>query len=46
MVAHSITLCGNANFHYDEALKSLNGPTGYVVASWQELRYVGGSWVP
>jgi hypothetical protein len=46
VVAKSVTLGGNANFHYDEALKGFYSPTGYVVASWQELRYIGGSWVP
>ena len=46
VVANSITLNGNAALHYDESLKSFQGPTGYLAACWQELRNVGGSWVP
>jgi len=46
LVAKSITLSGNAKFHYDESLKKTGPIAGYLVASWQELRYVGGSWVP
>ena len=46
IVAKSITLNGNANFHYDESLKTTGGAVGYVVSSWQELRNEGGTWVP
>lgn len=46
LVAKSITLNGNANVHYDESLKTVTGSAGYLAASWQELRYVSGNWVP
>ena len=46
LVGKSVTLNGNGNFHYDEALKTTGGSIGYVVASWQELRWSGSSWVP
>jgi cytoskeletal protein CcmA (bactofilin family) len=46
VVAKSVTLNGNANVHYDESLKNITGSAGYLAASWQELRYVSGSWVP
>jgi hypothetical protein len=47
IVAKSITLNGNAHLHYDESLKNFRPPwIGYLAASWQELRNVGGSWVP
>ncbi len=46
LVGKSITLNGNANLHYDESLKNITGSAGYLVQSWQELRYVSGSWVP
>lgn len=45
-VAKSITLTGHTKFHYDESLKKTGPIVGYLAASWQELRYVGGSWVP
>jgi hypothetical protein len=44
VVASSITLSGNANFHYDESLKNLTAGSYYQVASWQELRNVNGVW--
>jgi hypothetical protein len=43
-VANSMTLGGNANFHYDESLKTLGGSSSYVVSSWKELSYTGGTW--
>jgi hypothetical protein len=46
IVANTITLSGGTKFHYDEDLANLIGFSGYTVASWQELRYSGGSWVP
>lgn len=46
LVAKSITLNGNANVHYDESLKNIHGSAGYLVQSWQELRYVSNAWVP
>jgi hypothetical protein len=46
VVAKSVTLNGNADFHYDESLKDIQGPTGYVAATWQELRLVANNWVP
>lgn len=37
VVGNTITLSGNANFHYDEALRN-NGPSrGYSILAWQEL---------
>jgi hypothetical protein len=45
-VANDFTINGGAAFHYDEALKNLSGGNQkYSVATWQELRYVDGSWV-
>jgi hypothetical protein len=45
-VANDFTISGGAGFHYDEALKNLSGGNQrYSVATWQELRYVDGSWV-
>jgi len=48
VIASSVTMSGNGQFHYDESLKNSSGgaATSYNVASWQELRYVSGSWVP
>jgi hypothetical protein len=37
VIANSITLNGNANFHYDEALKQTGPPSGYRVRSWEEI---------
>ena len=45
IVAKSITLNGQVQFHYDEALRSGNLANGYNVAQWQALRYEGGSWI-
>jgi hypothetical protein len=45
VVANTITLGGNANFHYDESLRNGGPSAGYLVASWQSLRNVSGSWV-
>ncbi len=45
-VAKSITLTGHTSFHYDETLKKTGPVNGYLAASWQELRYVSGAWVP
>ncbi|HUK82276.1 MAG TPA: hypothetical protein VLZ12_06545 [Verrucomicrobiae bacterium] len=45
----SNTLFSNAGgIHYDESLKGSGGGAGttYNVIAWQELRYVGGAWVP
>ena len=45
-IANDFTISGGAGFHYDEALKNLSGGNQrYSVATWQELRYVDGSWV-
>jgi hypothetical protein len=46
VVANSIVFSGNANLHYDEALRNISGSSGYLVVSWQELRPAGGAWVP
>jgi hypothetical protein len=47
LVASSLTFSGDANIHYDEALRSSSGGSaGYVVAFWQSVRYDHGSWVP
>jgi hypothetical protein len=45
-VSKSVTLSGHTKFHYDESLKQTGPIVGYLAVSWQELRYVGGSWVP
>jgi hypothetical protein len=46
-VANDITIDGSAGFHYDEALAVVIGVgQRYSVVTWQELRYVAGSWVP
>ena len=49
LVASNIVLAGSGAIHFDESLK--NGAGGgaggsYQAISWQELRYVNGSWVP
>ena len=45
-VANDFTISGGAGFHYDEALSVSTGVgQGYSVVTWQELRYVDGSWV-
>jgi hypothetical protein len=36
IVGKTVTLLGNANFHYDEALAVDGEPTDYMVASWFE----------
>ena len=46
IVANSITLNGHVAFHYDERLKTGGPVNGFVVSSWQELRWNGSSWVP
>jgi hypothetical protein len=43
LVASNTTFSGNVNFHYDEALRNFGG-SGYLVATWRELRLVGGVW--
>lgn len=45
IIAKTITLNGQVQFHYDESLTANNNPTGYLVASWQSLKLVGGSWI-
>lgn len=40
IVAKNITLTGNANFHYDEALGAPDGTAPYRVAKWEELTTV------
>jgi hypothetical protein len=37
VVANSITMDGNAAFHYDEALKQTGPTAGYRVRSWEEI---------
>ena len=37
LVAKSAVLNGHFNIHYDENLKKISLPTGFDVASWQEL---------
>lgn len=46
VVANSLTLGGNAAFHYDESLESSGGNVGYRVASWQSGRWDAGVFVP
>lgn len=38
VVAHSISMNGNASFHYDEALGNLGGGNPYGVQEWRELQ--------
>lgn len=47
-VASNIVMAGSGAVHFDESLRGSGGGSGtsYNVASWQELRYVSGSWVP
>ncbi|NQU11048.1 hypothetical protein HQ590_09680 [bacterium] len=45
IVADTIRFNGHTRFHYDESLETNNSNTGYLVASWQSLKLVGGSWV-
>jgi hypothetical protein len=45
-VASNIVLAGSGGIHFDESLKGSGGSgTSYSAVSWQELRYVGGSWI-
>jgi len=37
VVAHDITLVGNAAFHYDESLADFGGDSPFRVSKWQEL---------
>jgi hypothetical protein len=37
IVAHQITLTGNAAFHYDEALANRDGNEPFSIAKWREL---------
>jgi hypothetical protein len=37
LIASSVKLNGHFNFHYDEALKSLNGGGRYLIKSWNEI---------
>ena len=46
VVANNITLAGQVQFHYDEALRASDTGAGYTVATWQELRNVSGTWTP
>ncbi|GEM_PF-524887 len=36
-VANTISMSGNGDFHYDEALKTTVGGSGYTVKCWQEI---------
>ncbi|NQU11047.1 hypothetical protein HQ590_09675 [bacterium] len=45
VVAQDIRFDGHTQFHYDESLSANNANTGFLVASWQALKLVGGSWV-
>jgi hypothetical protein len=44
MVGLTLSTTGGGSFHFDECLSGGGKP--YNVASWQEYRYVSGSWVP
>lgn len=37
VVAKTISMSGNGNFHYDEALKTTIQGTGYKLRSWEEI---------
>jgi hypothetical protein len=37
IVCHDITINGHFNFHYDDALKTLGPPRGYIASSWREV---------
>jgi hypothetical protein len=36
-ITQSAKMNGHYNFHFDEALRKLNLPSGYVVSAWNEL---------
>ena len=46
VVANNITLAGQVQFHYDEALRASDTGAGFAVVAWQELRNVNDTWVP
>jgi hypothetical protein len=46
VVANSITLVGHVRFHYDEYLAVHDQGAGYLVGSWQAMRYGNGVWTP
>lgn len=47
-VVDNLTVTGGSGLHYDESLAGWGGGVnrGYTAGTWQELRYVNGSWVP
>jgi hypothetical protein len=44
MVGKTLTYTGTSGFHYDEALRGASTGGGFVLGSWQELRFVSGIW--
>lgn len=46
LVVDTITLNGQVQFHYDEALGRADTGAGYSIVSWQELRSLNDKWVP
>jgi hypothetical protein len=36
-VSKTVSMNGHFNFHYDEALKKLGPPRGFIVTSWDEM---------
>jgi len=48
LVASNTVFSNAGGIHFDESLKGSGGGAGttYNVVAWQELRYVGSSWVP
>jgi hypothetical protein len=45
LVGKSINFSGSVGFHYDEALRTLNGGAGYLINSWKAYRWNGSAWV-
>ncbi len=45
VVTRRITLTGNSQFHYDEALRGEDFASGYRVVSWQSYKWTGSEWV-
>jgi len=37
IIARTVTMGGNFNFHYDEALMYVGPPKGYIVTRWDEM---------
>lgn len=48
LVVSNLVMGTSGSIHYDQSLKSTSGGSNTTcnIVSWQELRYVGGNWVP